>query len=156
MKLTKLLISVLIILFFVTNGFSKNTINSDSKYSIKIAVTINQNDHIMGKLEYSNEPSLYPLQLVTFTPIAGTVQTEPYVFKLLEKHIVSENIHKIICQPLNDKYGTTILNGTIDFTNETKPKILLVNTSGNTYMKNLTDKGRKIHKQYIPDVWLGN
>jgi len=119
--------------------WSANILNSDSDYSIKIAVTINQDDHIMGKLEYSNHAPQYPLQLVTFNPIGGAIYTEPYIFELLEKTIVSKNVHKIKCRPINDKYGSAEITGTIDFSNELKPKIHLVNEGGHTYISNISE-----------------
>lgn len=141
---------------FAFQGFADNILYTDDNYSIKIAVTINEDDHIMGKLEYSNHAPQYPLQLVTFNPIGGIIHAEPYVFEILEKKIVSKNVHRIKCRSLNDKYGSTELNGTIDFTNEIKPKIKLVNDSGHIYISNLTEKGKKGHKKYIPNVWLGH
>lgn len=147
---------LLSISLFLTQGFAENILHSDSNYSIKIAVTINANDNIIGKLEYSNHAPQYPLQLVTFNPIGGIIHVEPNVFEILEMKIVSKNVHRIRCRPLNDKYGSTEISGTIDFTNEIKPKIKLVNDAGSTYISNLTEKGEKVHKKYIPAVWLGH
>jgi len=139
-----------------TQTWSANILNSDSDYSIKIAVTINQDDYIMGKLEYSNHAPQYSLQLVTFNPIGGVIHTEPYLFEILEKTIVSKNVHKIKCRSINDKYGSTEINGTIDFSNELKPKIHLVNEGGHTYISNISEKGKETHMKYIPNVWLGH
>ena len=139
-----------------TQTWSANILNSDSDYSIKIAVTINQDDYIMGKLEYSNHAPQYPLQLVTFNPIVGVIYTEPYLFEILEKTIVSKNVHKIKCRPINAKYGSVEITGTIDFSNELKPKIHLVNEGGHTYISNLSEKGKETHMEYIPNVWLGH
>jgi len=136
--------------------WSENILNSDTNYSIKIAVTINEDDQIMGKLEYSNHTPQYPLQLVTFNPIGGIIQAEPYLFEILERTIISKNVHRIKCRPINDKYGGTEITGTIDFRSEFKPKIKLLNLGGYTYISNLTEKGKKAHKKYIPDVWLGH
>ena len=127
-------------------------LNSDSNYSIIIAVTINEDDYIMGKLEYSN----VTLQLVTFNPIGGVIFTEPYFFEILEKKIVSKNVHRIKCRSINDKYGGTEITGTIDFRNESKPKIHLVNAGGYTYISNISEKGKKTAEKYIPNVWLGH
>ena len=139
-----------------TQTWSANILNPDSDYSIKIAVTINQDDYIMGKLEYSNHAPQYPLQLVTFNPIGGVIHTEPYLFEILEKTIFSKNVHKIKCRPINDKYGSAEITGTIDFSNELKPKIHLVNEGGHTYISNLSEKGKETHMKYIPNVWLGH
>ena len=147
---------LLSISMFLTQGFAENILHSDSNYSITIAVTINDNNNIIGKLEYSNHAPQYPLQLVTFNPIGGIIHVEPYVFEILEMKIISKNVHRIKCRPLNDKYGSTEINGTIDFTNEIKPKIRLLNDAGSTYISNLTEKGKKTHKKYIPNVWLGH
>jgi peroxiredoxin len=136
---------------FATPAWSENKLNSDSNYSIKIAVTINENDHIIGKLEYSNHAPQYPLQLVTFNPIGGVIHAEPYLFEIIEKTIVSKNVHRIKCRSVNDKYGSTEITGTIDFTNEFKPKIKLVNDGGYTYISNLTEKGKKAHKKGSSD-----
>lgn len=141
---------------FATPTWSENILNSDSDYSITIAVTINKDDYIMGKLEYSNHKPQYPLQLVTFNPIGGLIHAEPYLFEILEKTIVSKNAHRIKCRPINDKYGSAEITGTIDFSNELKPKIHLVNEGGHTYISNISEKGKKTHMKYIPNVWLGH
>jgi hypothetical protein len=84
------------------------------------------------------------------------IHTEPYLFEILEKTIVSKNVHKIKCRPINDKYGSAEITGTIDFSNELKPKIHLVNERGHTYISNISVKGKNTQKKYIPKVWLGN
>jgi len=146
----------LILFFMVTNQvWAENKLNSDSDYSIKIAVTINGDDFIMGKLEYSSHTPQYPLQLVTFNPIGGEIQTEPYLLEIIEKTIIAKNVHRIKCRTINDKYGGNEITGTIDFSNELKPKIHLVNERGYIYINNISEKGKKNHKKYIPNVWLG-
>lgn len=141
---------------FGTQVWAANILNSDSDYSIKIAVTINQDDYIMGKLEYSNHTPQYPLQLVTFNPIGGVIHSEPYVFEILEKTIILKNVHKIRCRPLNNKYGYEEITGTIDFSDELKPKIHLLWEGGHTYIRNISEKGKETHMEYIPNVWLGH
>jgi hypothetical protein len=152
----KLILSMVIIILATTNAWSENTINSDSDYSIKIAVTINSDDNIMGKLEYSNHAPQYPIQLVTFNPVGGTIYSEPYLFELMEMKIESECVHIIKCRSINDKYGSPEITGKIDFSDELKPKIHLVNANGNTYITNLTENGKLAHKKYIPNIWLGH
>ena len=148
---------VLAVFIFLTNQICGETIsNSDKGYSVKIAVTINQDDYIMGKLEYFDHEPQYPLQLVTFNPVAGVIHAEPYVFELLERTIVSQNIHKIRCRSINDKYGSSEITGIIDYKNELKPIVNFVNAVEDTYISNITEKGKEIHKKYIPNVWLGN
>ena len=141
---------------FAHQAWAENKLNSDSDYSIVIAVTINKDDFIMGKLEYSNHAPQYPLQLVTFNPIGGVIFSEPYLFEILDKTIVSKNVHRIKCRPINDKYGDTEITGTIDFSDELNPKVNLVNALGHTYISNISKKGKKTAKKYIPNVWLGN
>ncbi len=151
------LIFLLLFLFLTTQAWTANVLNSDSDFSVKIAVTINGDDHIMGKLEYSNQSPQYPLQLVTFNPVGGLIQVEPYLFKIIERTIISKNVHRIKCTSINDKYGAgSLLVGTIDFQDELKPKVRLVNEGGYTYLGNLTEKGKEIHKKYIPNIWLGH
>ncbi|MHB8765224.1 MAG: hypothetical protein ACYDA8_12950 [Deferrisomatales bacterium] len=151
------LVLLFAVLFFQTHARSENSLNSDSDFSVKIAVIIAGDDQILGKLEYSNHKPQYPLQLVTFNPVAGTIYAEPYLFEVTERTIVSPGLHRIRCVSLNDKYGAgLIILGTIDFRNELTPKINLVNEGGYTYISNITDKGRETHKKYIPNVWLGN
>jgi hypothetical protein len=150
------IICLVIFSLFNTHAWSANILNTDSDYIIKIAVTINEDDNIMGKMEYSNHEPQYPLQLVTFNPIGGVIHAEPYLFELIDKKVISKNVHKIKCRPINDKYGTTEITGTIDFSNELKPKIHLVNASGHTYISNLTENGKKAHMKYLPKIWLGN
>jgi hypothetical protein len=121
-----------------------------------IAVTVNRDDHIMGKLEYSNHDPQFPLQLVTFNLIGGQIFSEPYVFTLVERTIVSPRLHRIKCKPVNDKYGDgSLVLGTIDFRDELKPSVTLVNEGGYTYLSNITQKGIEVQKQYIPNIWLG-
>jgi hypothetical protein len=150
------IIFLVIYLLFATQAWPANVLNSDSDYSIKIAVTINEDDNIMGKLEYSNHAPQYPLQLVTFNPIGGLIYSEPYLFEILERTIISKNVHRIKCRSINDKYGGGAeITGTVDFSNELKPKIKLLNEGGHAYINNLSEKGEKMHKKYIPNVWLG-
>jgi len=146
------IICLVIFSLFATQAWPANTLNSDSNYSITIAVTINKDDYIMGKLEYSNNT----LQLVTFNPIGGVIYAEPYLFEILEKTIVIKNVHRIKCRPLNDKYGNADITGTIDFSNELEPKIHLLNVVGDPYISNISEQGKKTRKKYIPNVWLGN
>ena len=82
MKIINLRSIICLSMFFLlcSPAWPKNILNSDSDYSIKIAVTINEDDNIMGKLEYSNHAPQYPLQLVTFNPIGGVIHAEPYLF----------------------------------------------------------------------------
>jgi peroxiredoxin len=153
MKKISSVICLVIFLIFANQAWAENKINSDSDYDITIAVTINGNDYIMGRLDYSN----YGLQLVTFIPIGSVIYTEPYVFEILEKKIFSKNVHRIKCRCINDKYaGNSVAIGTIDFSNESKPKIHLVNEGGYTYISNMSEKGKKTAEKYIPNVWLGN
>jgi hypothetical protein len=158
MKIKNVLSIICLVIFplFSTQARPANILNSDSNYSIKIAVTINKDDSIMGKLEYSCHEPQFPIQLVTFNPIGGIIHTESYVFEILEKQIVSTNVHRIKCRSINDKYGGAEITGTIDFTNELKPKIHLVNDVGHTYISNISEKGKKTHRKYIPNVWLGH
>jgi len=155
-RIIQFVIYLLCASLFISQSYAENIFYSDSDYSIKIAVTINENDKIIGKLEYSNHKPQFPLQLVTVGSSLGIIHVEPYVFELLEKTIISKNVHKIRCRPLNDKYRSTEITGTIDFSNELKPKIKLVNDSGHTYISNITAKGKKFHKKYTPNVWLGH
>jgi hypothetical protein len=156
MKSVQTIICLVIIFLSVSQAWSENLLHSDSDYSIIIAVTINKDDHIMGSLEYSNHAPQFPLQLVTLNPIGGVIHTTPYVFEIIEKVIVAKNVHRIKCRSINDKYGSGEIIGTIDFSNELKPKIHLVNEGGFTYISNITEKGKKIAKKYIPNVWLGH
>ncbi|MBN1548037.1 MAG: hypothetical protein JW902_15405 [Syntrophaceae bacterium] len=142
---------------FATQAWPGNILNSDSDYSIKIAVTINQDDSIMGKLEYSNHEPQYPLQLVTFNPIGGVIHAEPYLFKIIERAIVQKSVHRIKCTAINDKYSAgSLIIGTIDFRDEFQPKVHLVNEGGYTYIGNITKKGKETQMKYIPNVWLGH
>ena len=158
MKIKNVHVIICLVIFslFATQAWPANILNTDSDYSIKIAVTINQDDYIMGKLEYSNHAPQSPLQLVTFNPIGGVIHTEPYLFEIIERTIVSKNVHRIKCRSINDKYGSALIIGTIDFRDELQPKVHLVNEGGYTYISNITDKGKETHKKYIPNIWLGH
>ncbi len=143
MKIKHGIISLAIFSLFAPNAWPANILNSDSNFSVKIAVTINKDDYIVGKLEYSNHAPQYPLQLVTFNPIGGVIHAEPYLFEILEKTVVSKSVHRIKCRSINDKYGSAEITGTIDFSNELIPKIHLVNEAGHTYISNISEKGKK-------------
>ncbi len=150
-------ITLLVIVFiFANQAQAENIRHFDHDYSLTIAVTINRDDQIMGQLAYSSYAPEFPIQLITFNPIGGVIHSTAYVFEMVEKVIVMKQVHRIKVRCINDKYGTgDIIIGTIDFRNETKPKIHLVNESGTTYISNITEKGKKAHKKYIPNVWLG-
>jgi hypothetical protein len=145
------IICLVIFFLFANLACAENMLNSDSYYDIIIAVTVNGDDNLMGKLEYSS----YTLQLVTFNPVSGVIYTEPYIFEIVEKKIYSKNMHRIKCRAVNDKYGLTELIGTIDFRNEIKPKVHLVNGQGRTFITNISEKGKKTAQKYMPHVWLG-
>lgn len=159
MKIKNVHCIICLVIFSIvsTPAWSENVLNSDSDYSVKIAVTINRNDHLVGKLEYTNHKPLYPLQLVTFAPVGGKIFAEPYLFEVLERTIIQPNVHRIKCKSINDKYsdGSMIL-GTIDFRDELKPKVTLATEGGQTFISNITEKGREVHKKYISNVALGN
>ncbi len=150
------IVLIISISLFVTPAWSANVFNSDEDYSIKIAVTIDENDNIMGKLEYSNHVPQFPLQLITFNSISGRVHSEPYVFEILEKKVISKNVHRIKCRSINNKYGRIEITGTIDFSNEFEPKIQLLTERGNTFISNISENGKKRHMEYIPNIWLGH
>lgn len=156
MELRRMLMIICFLLVFSSNqSWGKNLLNSDLNYNITIAVTINEDDHIMGSLEYSNQAPQFPLQLVAFNSIGGIIHSFPYVFELVQRTIITENVHQVKFRSINDKYGGGLIIGTIDFRNESQPKVKLVNEGGNTYISNLTKKGKEIHKKYIPNVRLG-
>lgn len=150
------LLLCLVVLMWPAQALSENRLNSDSDYSVKIAVTINDKDYLVGKLEYSNARGVFPLELVVFGQVGGTINVQPYVFEILERTVVAPNVHQIKARCLNDKYslGDMIL-GTIDFRDELKPQVTLAWENGHLYLRNLTDKGKELHKKHFPDVWLG-
>ena len=153
----KIILMIGMLSLIATQTWPANVLNSDADYSIKIAVTINEDDQIMGILEYSNHKPQFPLQLVTFNPIGGIIHATPYVFEILEKTIVLKNVHRIKCRSINDIFSDgSIIMGTIDFRDDLKPKVKLVYESGHTYISNITEKGKEAHKKYIPNVWLGH
>jgi hypothetical protein len=130
-------------------------LNSGSHFDIHIAVRINENDMIVGALEYANDPPQYSLQLVTFNANHGEpIMVEPYLFEIYERIIVSEKLHRIKCRSINDKYGSQV-SGTIDFRTPWSPKVHLENVFGHTYIDNITEKGKETAKKYIPSVLLG-
>ncbi len=147
-----------IFLLCAAQAWSDDLLNKNgAANSIKIAVTINEDDHIMGKLEYSNYANRYPLQLVTFNPSGGVIFPELYFFEITETTILSRNVHRIKCCPVNEKNGgDKVFMGTIDFRDELNPVIKLVNEGGYTYISNITEKGKEAQKKYIPNIWLGN
>ncbi len=140
-----------IMFMFCNQAWSELRLNTDTDYSIKIAVTINESDNIIGMLEYSKDW----LQLVTFNRMGDRIYSEPYLFEIIERTIVSEYIHKIRLRSLNDKYSAGEVTGAIDFRDEVHPKVRLVTTGLVTYIGNISEKGEKMHKKYIPNVWLG-
>ncbi len=150
------IILIVFIPLFVTPAWSENILNSDYDYSIKIAVTIEENENIMGKLEYSNHVPQFPIQLITFNSNSGRVHCELYVFELLEKKVISKKVHRIKCRSINNKYGSIEITGTIDFSKEIEPKIQLLTERGNIFISNISENGKKRHMEYIPNIWLGH
>ena len=150
------LLLFLIVLIWPAQALSEKRLNPDSDYNVNIAVTINDNDYLVGKLEYSNAEGVFPLQLVVFCQVAGTINVLPYVFEILERTIVVPNVHRIKARCLNDKYslGDMIL-GTIDFRDALKPQVSLAWENGHPYLRNLTDKGKQLIEKHFPEVWLG-
>jgi hypothetical protein len=146
----KYLFCLVALLLFSSTGWSKNILNTDSNYSLKIAVVVNNDDNIIGKIEYSNST----LQLVTFNRMGDTIYSEAYLFEILEKTLISKNVHGIKCRSAKDQYGSSLIIGTMDFRDETKPVIHLVNENGNTYISNISEKGKKMHQKYISNIWL--
>lgn len=143
-----------LILMLQLPAFADENMNPE-EYNVVIAVSINESTHILGKLEYTNVEPLYPLQLVSFTPVAGTIYTQAYVFEVLQKNIIELNYHQIKCRTLNDTFGGNILHGSIDFRDISKPKIKLVTERGHTYISNISSEGKKMKSKYIPEIWLG-
>jgi hypothetical protein len=148
---------LLIFIFFPVHTLSLDRLHTDTRFSIAIAVTINQNDNIVGSFEYSNHKPQYPIQLVSFTRIGDNIYSNPYVYEIIEKQIILPYLHKIKCRVLNDKYdlGELIL-GTIDFRDESKPKINLVTDSGYVKITNISERGKKFHSKYFQNIWLGH
>jgi hypothetical protein len=125
-------------------------------YRIKIAVTIDEDDLNMGLLEYSPQATRLPLQLIAFNAMGGLVHPESYFFDLLERTVVSKNMHQIKCRCLNSRYGENlVISGTIDFQNEKKPKVRFTTEGGQMYLSNLTRQGKKNQKKFLPHIWLG-
>jgi len=125
-------------------------------FRIKIAVTIEEDDSIMGLLEYSPQSTQLPLQLISFNAMGGLVHPEAYLFELLDRTVVSKNVHRIKCRCINNRSGENrVIGGIIDFQNENKPKVRFMTEGGQTYLANLTRQGKKNQKKFIPHIWLG-
>ena len=127
---------------FCNSARSEFRLNTDTNYSINIAVTVNEKDNIVGKLEYSKDW----LQLVTFTRVGDKIYSEPYLFEIIERTIVSKYIHKVRLQSLNDKYSAGEVTGAIDFSDEVHPKVRLVTTGLVTYIGNISENGKNFTK----------
>lgn len=152
-----LLAAGLLLAITITSGAAgERRLNTDDNYSVKIAVTVNQNDNILGKLEYSSHAPLFPLQLVTFVRIGDTMHAEPYVYDLIERIVLEPGLHQIKAQVHNDTYGGGLLLGTIDFRDEAHPVVRLVTEQGRPYLGNLSTAGKALHRQLLPNVWLGH
>lgn len=147
----------IVLLLCSTTSSAENKLNSDESYSIKIAVTINENDNIVGSFEYSNHSPQFPIQLVSFVRMGDEMYSTPYVFEMVEKMILSPNLHRIKCRKINDKYGMgELIFGTIDFREETNPKVHLVTDEGRVYIQNISENGLSLRKKYLKNVWLGH
>ena len=124
----------------------------DSGYGTNIAIEIrNDNKFIghIGKLEYTG----LSLDMVTFSSaMFGTTRIVvlPDVCIITNMKVVSKGVHNISC---DNQYGATS-SGTIDFRDETKPKITIVRQGGQV-ITNISDEGRKWQKNNIPNVMLG-
>jgi len=147
----KYLLQFIIVFILCHQAWAANTLNSDLRFDTTVAVTVNGNDNIAGKFEYADDM----MQLITFNNIGGTIYSEPYVFKIIERSIISKDKHRIKCKSINDRYGSSEIVGTIDFSNKLKPKVHLVNDFGEIYISNISNRGKKMHDKYIPNVRLG-
>ena len=159
MKIKKAQVIICLVFFFLlaTQALSANYLYSDSNYNIKIAVTINGSDNIIGAFEYSNHSPQFPIQLVTFVRIGDVMYSTPYVFELVEKVVLSPNLHRIKCRKINDKYGMgELILGTIDFREETNPKVHLVTDEGHVHIQNISENGLSLSKKYLKNVWIGH
>ena len=115
-----------------------------------IAVELRHNDKFtgfIGKLDYTGQT----IDIVTFGPgIAGGIVALPEVCQIAEQKINSKGVHHIKC---NNQYGVTA-SGTIDFSDELRPKITLIRENGDV-ITNISTEGKKWHKKNIPKIPLG-
>ena len=145
--MTKIILICLLVLLVPIICYATDT---DSGYGTLIAVEIRVNNKfsgIIGKLEYTGET----IDLVTFQKgLLREVIVLPEVCQIIEKTINSEGVHHIKCR---NQYGT-IASGTIDFHDRVAPKITLVRESGHV-ITNISQEGKKLQKEYIPKITLG-
>jgi hypothetical protein len=155
---SKIRLSVLglLLIFLAQGGWAEDIQFPGVEYRIKIAVTVDEDDLIMGILEYSPQSTKAALQLISFNAMGGLVHPESHLFELMDRAVVSKNVHRVKCRCLNNRSGENlVISGTIDFQNENKPKVRLLTEGGQTYLANLTRQGKKNQKKFIPHIWLG-
>lgn len=121
-------------------------------YAQSIAVEFRENDkfiNIIGKVFYTGDT----LEMVTFAEIEGlngAVSPYAFIYKIIEKESVKENLYHIKCQ---NQLGV-IASGTLDLTNYANPKITLITNRG-MIITNISEEGKKFKKKYLPKIDIG-
>lgn len=147
----------MLIAFLLTHhssAFADSSHYTEDSFNVVIAENINEDNHLLDKLSYTNLKPYFPLQLVTFSNIGGRMPPHSYVFEVFERVIIAPNYHHIKCRPLNDAYGYEILFESIDFRDALNPKVKLVTENGHTYLKNISRQERTIQSELIPELHL--
>ena len=125
----------------------------DSGYGTLIAIEFKLDNKsykppIIGHLEYTGSS----IDIVyMFEGIAGIgILTAAQVYLIVEKKIVAKGIHHLKGK---NQYGT-IASGTIDFRDQLKPKVNLVQEGG-VVITNISNEGKGWQKKNIPNIILG-
>ena len=90
------------------------------------------------------------IEMVTFALKDGAVIPFAFIDTILEKRSQAEDLYSIKCR---NQIGVVSV-GTIDFRDPLKPKMKLITDKGIT-ITNISEGGRKMQKDLLPEVTLG-
>jgi hypothetical protein len=102
---------------------------------------------IIGKA-YVTETAV---EVVTFAEKSGEVVPFAFIYTILEKQSQIEGLNNIKCR---NQLGV-VSKGVIDIRDPLKPKMTLTSDKGIT-ITNISDGGRKMKREFLPKVDLGN
>ncbi|MEN6374417.1 MAG: hypothetical protein ABFD75_06490 [Smithella sp.] len=114
-----------------------------------VSIEFQENGQFIGVVgkAYVSEDSI---DIVALAELVGLIVPSPYIYRITEKKTDDNGVIHVTCRSQAD----VTVSGTIDRRDFLKPKILLKTDKG-ILMTNITEKGRSLQNQYIPNVDLG-
>jgi len=101
---------------------------------------------VIGKAHITEQS----IEVVTFAEQNGKVVPFAFIYNILEKQMISDDVYNIKCR---NQLGV-VLTGTLNLHNNLKPKIVITADNGIS-LTNISDNGRKMKDKFLPKVDLG-